>query len=194
MAGDSSEIRRLLWQLIKSNMPVFKTGQCYEAVVKSVSSDVLTCEVRPADHDQEDFTLTARLTSVVDEVDSYMVALPSEESTVLVHAIKDNPDDLVVISVREVSEIRFKVGQTTGKITDAGIVIDGGKLDGLPISSNVVNRLNLIEQKINDLVQIFSTWVPVANDGGAALKSNLAGYNSLTETVLNDLQNERIKQ
>ncbi|WP_420581936.1 hypothetical protein [Reichenbachiella sp.] len=193
MAKDS-EIRALLWQLIKSNMPIFQTGQCYEAVVVSVDSDELTCEIRPADYEDEDFSITARFTSVVDDVDSYLVALPVVDSTVLVQAIKDNPDDVYVAKVREVSELRFKVGQTTGVITGTGVVIDGGSLGGIPITSKVIERLNLIEQKINDLSQIFSGWTPASNDGGAALKGALSGWSTLTESSDADIENDRIKQ
>lgn len=55
----------------------------------------------------------------------------------------------------------------------------GGDYDGVPIvvhptdhSKGLLAKINQLENKIKDLQTIFSTtWTPVANDGGAALKA-----------------------
>lgn len=78
---------------------------------------------------------------------------------------------------------------------DAIIFQNGANL-GVPKTPETVDRLNLIEQDINDLKQVFNTWVPVATDGGAALKAAATTWfgATLTETVNDDIQNENFKQ
>ena len=60
----------------------------------------------------------------------------------------------------------------------------------------LTERLNLIEKDINSLKQKLSGWTPVPNDGGSALKTALSSYTSesLKETQVRDIENERVKQ
>ena len=60
----------------------------------------------------------------------------------------------------------------------------------------LTERLNLIEKDINSLKQKLSGWTPTPNDGGAALKTALSSYfsESLQETQVTDIENERVKQ
>lgn len=79
---------------------------------------------------------------------------------------------------------------------DAIIFQDGVNL-GIPKTPETVERLNLIEQDINTLKEIIgTTWVPVATDGGAALKAAAATWSGtdLVETINDDIQNEKFKQ
>lgn len=54
---------------------------------------------------------------------------------------------------------------------EADIVINGGQLGGLIKIEELVNRLNYIENKIGDLMDVFNNWEPTLQDGGAALKA-----------------------
>jgi hypothetical protein len=71
-----------------------------------------------------------------------------------------------------------------------------GSLGGMVITPNLVTRLNDIETKINDLINVFNSWTPVAYDGGAALKTALTTWVStqLTPTVRDDIENTLITQ
>ena len=64
------------------------------------------------------------------------------------------------------------------------------------IEGQETERLNLIEKDINSLKQKLSGWTPVPNDGGSALKTALSSYisESLKETQVRDIENERVKQ
>jgi len=75
------------------------------------------------------------------------------------------------------------------------IIMQGGKV-GIPESNSVVGRLNKIEQDINNLKQIFSSWAPTPQDGGAALKASASSWfgSQLTETQVEDIESETIKQ
>lgn len=79
---------------------------------------------------------------------------------------------------------------------DATIYQNGDNL-GVPITPHLVDRLNIIENDINDLKQILgTTWIPVASDGGAALKTAAATWAGLPldETDDDDIQNENFLQ
>lgn len=84
----------------------------------------------------------------------------------------------------------------TSNQTQGGIVLNGGKNGGLPMSPNLVMRLNNVENSINTLMQVFSTWTPVPDDGGAALKATAATWfaQPLALTIQNDIQNPAITQ
>ena len=167
----NAELRRLLWELIKSNMPVFSTGQCYEAVVRSVDTEALTCEVSPADEDS--ITITARLTSVIDDIDDYLVVFPTVGSTVLVQAIKDDPDDLFVTKVRAVSEYRFKIGEMVFKSTSEGHEFNGGELGGMTITPELKTQLDVMTARIDTIIDAITNAAVAPTDGGATFKANM---------------------
>lgn len=75
------------------------------------------------------------------------------------------------------------------------IIMQGGEV-GIPESTSTVERLNKIEQDINSLKQAFTSWTPVPQDGGAALKTAAASWSGskLTETKVEDIESKTIKQ
>lgn len=75
------------------------------------------------------------------------------------------------------------------------IIMQGGEV-GIPESTSTVERLNKIEQDINSLKQAFTSWTPVPQDGGAALKTTAASWSGskLTETKVEDIESKTIKQ
>lgn len=75
------------------------------------------------------------------------------------------------------------------------IIMQGGEV-GIPESTSTVERLNKIEQDINNLKQAFTSWTPTPQDGGAALKTVVASWSGskLTETKVEDIESETIKQ
>ena len=63
--------------------------------------------------------------------------------------------------------------------------------------TDLTERLNIIEKDINKLKKVFSSsWTPVPQDGGAALKGAAASWAgaTLTETQRSDYENEKVKQ
>lgn len=140
----------------------------------------------------EEKTMTA--TGVMDGLDCFDVLLglgsvyvkPKTGSKCLVGMMENQPAAWFLISAAEVEEVSVNADE---------IVFNGGGNGGVPISGNVSDRLNKVEKDINDLKQVFSTWVPAANDGGAALRGAAATWyaQQLQETQPSDIENEKIK-
>jgi hypothetical protein len=86
----------------------------------------------------------------------------------------------VVVMVAEVEEIRLM----------------GGQLGGLVKVEELVKKMNAVEKDLNSLKQVFTTWVTVPKDGGAALKAAATTWagQRLTETQKSDIENEKVKQ
>ena len=128
------------------------------------------------------------VTGVVDQLEYYNVQLgmgalciyPKPGTTCLVGIVEGQETDTFLISAEEVDEI----------------VPNYGKLGGMVKVGELTERLNLIEKDINSLKQKLSGWTPTPNDGGAALKTALSSYfsESLQETQVTDIENERVKQ
>jgi hypothetical protein len=60
------------------------------------------------------------------------------------------------------------------------MVFRDGKNGGLINIDDLVMKINTIEKEINNLKTVFSSWVTVPNDGGAALKTAVAGWTAQT--------------
>lgn len=76
------------------------------------------------------------------------------------------------------------------------ITMNDGDLGGLVKINDLTKRLNNIESDINNLKNAFSSWQPVANDGGAALKTGTTAWAGqiLTQTKNSDYENTKVKQ
>ena len=71
-----------------------------------------------------------------------------------------------------------------------------GALGGMVKVVELTQRLNTIEQDLNSLKSAVAAWVPVAQDGGAALKTAVSTWatSTLTPTQRSDIENQNVKQ
>lgn len=105
-------------------------------------------------------------------------------------------DDTARVTMDEDS-VRVEVGdETTAELTKDGIVFNGGDLGGLVKVEELTKQINAIEKDINTLKNIFTGWVTVPQDGGAALKTAATTWagQTLTLTKRGDYENEKVKQ
>lgn len=75
------------------------------------------------------------------------------------------------------------------------IIINGGQNGGLINIESLVKKINTLEKDINNLKNVFSkSWTPVAQDGGAALKTAAATWagQSIKETLAADIEDTTI--
>lgn len=146
------------------------------------------------------------------EADYGLCVFPEKGSYVIVGFVADGAAG-VVLTTEKIESAEVVIGDTSAIIDADGcridtakmsahfnkedIIFNGGDLNGLVIIDDLTDRLNIIEKDINNLKKVLgSTWVPVAQDGGAALKTAAASWASatLTETKRSDYENKKIKQ
>ncbi|MBD5345470.1 MAG: hypothetical protein HDR90_10940 [Bacteroides sp.] len=91
--------------------------------------------------------------------------------------------------------VRIDVGDISANLSKSTVTFNGGDLGGLVKVENLTKRLNIIENDINELKTIFTTWSPLAQDGGAALKTAAISWfgSKLTPSQRSDYENEKVK-
>lgn len=123
-----------------------------------------------------------------------IVAIPALNSYVQFIELAD--PDYLVIAAEEVNKYMITIGGTTAVLDANSIVWNGGGKGGVPTSPELVQRLNKIEQDINNLKTVMSGWTPIVMDGGLSLKTAAASWYAqpLTPTQQTDIENPKIKQ
>lgn len=98
-------------------------------------------------------------------------------------------------AVMDADGLRIKTDDISADFNRDGIIFNGGGLGGLVRVEDLTKRLNLIENDINMLKTAMSGWVPVSQDGGAALKTAAAAWfaTTLTPTSRGDYENQKVK-
>lgn len=117
---------------------------------------------------------------LTDEVESLEVVISGD--TARISADKDG--------------VRVTVGDdTSAELTKEGITLNGGGFGGTVKIGQLTERINAIERDINDLKNVFSGWVAVPQDGGAALSAAAAAWSAtpLELTQRGDYENEKVK-
>nr|DAT95361.1 MAG TPA: hypothetical protein [Caudoviricetes sp.] len=142
-----------------------------------------------------------------------IVAFPRVGSYVVVGFVADGSAGVVLLT-DDVESIEAVISESTARIvadeegvhvrmgddtsvemTDEGVILNGGSFGGMVEAEQLTRRINTIEQDINALKNVFSTWVTAPNDGGAALKLAAAAWagSLLTLTRRSDYENEKVK-
>ena len=170
-------LKDLINNLVKDQIP----KQVFSVKVQSVDKTKNTCSVLPEDGRPELYGV--RLMAVVDSVDNKLVIYPKVESIALVCLIENEKTEAYLLAVSEVESFHLKVQNE--------ISFNEGALGGLPVSNKVKERLNLIENKVNALIDYVNTHVHSGN-GIAPSPSFTDG--SLSNTSEADIHNEKIKQ
>ena len=144
-----------------------------QGIVKSVSGKL--CEVEIGNIVIPDVRLRA---SELDD-GGEMLVTPKEGSAVIVGSLSGDLSQLVVLQVDHIDSI----------------VINGGELGGLINIEQLTEKLNAIEDDINSLKAAITNWLPVAQDGGAALKTAVSTWagQQLTRSEKSDYEDEKIK-
>lgn len=124
------------------------------------------------------------------------IVVPKVDSVVTVSFLED--ESAYIAQVSTIDKISIYIdGSNYLDIDSNGFIFNGGLLDGMVKVNSLVTKLNNVENKLNSLLTVLgTTWVPVANDGGAALKALCIPplTTNLTATVKADLENTKIKQ
>ena len=187
MGGETKESEELV-QAIRNAVAIsssFATGK-----VKEVDAQNFTCDVA-FDNDVADMP-SVRLKAVIDNKDFGLIEIPKVDSEVII--FKLTTSQWVVIKTSELDSIHLKIGENTLKINSDGFTFNGGELDGLVKVNELVQKLNAIENKVNDLIAHYKTHNHAHPNGPTtAFVSPFTGSN-LTLTQKNNLENPLIKQ
>lgn len=150
-----------------------KATNLYQGVVTALSD--ITCEVSIDGLSIPDVRLRAST-----EVDgAQIIVRPAVGSVVIVGSLTGDLDHLVVLSMDRAEEV----------------IINGGKLGGLIKVQELTKKLNALESEVNDLKQLFASWVPVKGDGGAVLRGLLGSWagKRLTPSRREDYEDTKVK-
>lgn len=149
-----------------------KATNLYQGVVTALSD--ITCEVSIDGLSIPDVRLRAST-----EVDgAQIIVRPAVGSVVIVGSLTGDLDHLVVLSMDRAEEV----------------IINGGKLGGLIKVQELTQKLNALESEVNNLKQLFASWVPVKGDGGAVLRGLLGSWagKRLTPSKREDYEDTKV--
>lgn len=184
MTDKQKEIIRKFRELV--NIPV----QQIPGVVIKVNDDD-TVDVTPVTGPD---LFDVRLKASIDEGEDGIVITPALESSVLVAIIGNDPDTATVVKWSEIDKIRGKIGDTTFEISTNGVVINGGNNGGLINIQTLIEELAKTNDVVTTIVDSLTGWTPVANDGGAALKTHFGGAISGKEVGdFSNMEDEKVK-
>ena len=120
--------------------------------------------------------------------------IPAIDSSAFLLRIESS-DEFLAVGFSTVDKVVFK-GENTGlTITNDQIIFNNNELESYGIDINSLrDKLNTIEQHINDLKTVLSNWVPVPQDGGYSLKAASAVWagQTITETTVDYLKDPKI--
>jgi len=141
-------------------------------------------------------TCTVRLNADINGETGVLIT-PKDKSYVLVGML--NPIDGMVLMFSEIESISIKLNDDISMVMDADkIEFNGSAKDSYLCDINAVkDKINALEQQLNNLKTVFSTtWIPAPMDGGAALKAAITTWATQTInplTTVNDLKDDKIR-
>lgn len=182
-------IKKLIYEYIEGYL---KDEKFYTQICKviSVNETDRTCLIEPVNGDAQ---RTGRIQASV-ELSNGIYIKPTVSSYVQLAYI--NKKTGIITKYSSIDSFEIKISDKQLNIDSTEISFNGGSNGGMVVPLSLLSRLNLIEQDINDLKQVFTTWVIAPTDGGLALKTAAATWygSSLTETQITDIENQDIKQ
>lgn len=167
-----------------------KGYEVYQGEVDSVDETQQTIDVKLND---DVIIPDVRLKVILNETKGFYV-VPKKGSHVII-AQMDGGVEYCLLQASEIDKLMVKIGDRTLVIDQDTHVFDGGNNKGMLIVDKSVERWNLIEQSINELKQILTAWIPVAQDGGTALKNAVSTWagQQLQETQAAQVENDKVK-
>ncbi len=131
----------------------------FEAKVISVDKAADTCVVQPEDAPE---ITGVKLKSIIGNTTHKLVVYPKPDSYVTVSLLHNLDTEAYVTQVSEVDEI----------LCDCeSVIFNGGTKGGLVNWPDAKEQLDKTNEVLQAVVDSLKNWVPVASDGGAALKT-----------------------
>lgn len=170
------DLRQMLKQLVAP--PV----QVLVADVTAVNLNEYSIDVKPIGRAE---VLDVRLKAGLDGIKQGIVEIPKNGSKVLIGLIGNDKNTAFLIKTSEVDEVLMNV---------ESFKMNGGNLGGLIKIEELVDRLNKIEDKLNDFIQaVKDISVALAPTGSYPLAGDLADILPLQKTQKSQIENTKIK-
>jgi hypothetical protein len=149
----------MLEELIKSVLKRFSKTRNYEGEVVSVDEVKETCVVKPVDAPE---LLGVRLKSIIGNTTTSLVIVPKVGSYVTVSVLNNIETETYVTQFSEVEKILTNCDN---------VIYNGGSKGGLVNWPDAKVQLDKTNEVLQVVVDSLKNFVPVAGDGGAALKT-----------------------
>lgn len=182
--GTYTEIRNKIRAMTGQKTPLLLTGK-----VESVSGETCTVSIG-------DLKLTGvRLRSVVNDEASKLLITPAKDSYVTIIDLSGELRETEVIGYSQIEAIDIETGSDININCNGNVTFNKGENEGMVIAKKVTDKLNALENEIKKLKTVFSTWSPVAYDGGAVLKALLTAQwaTPIAITQEKELRNDKVK-
>lgn len=176
-----SELQQALNILIDRRLASLSATPVQLAKVLSVDKDKCTCKVELLSGIE---LFEVKLRSVADDDKTGFVVFPKVDSMVLVCTINNSENNAYLLAFSTITDITI----------DADILINGGENKGLVKLPELVQKLNNIEIKVNDVIAWSQTHTHagvIAGGGTSGVAVGVTG--SLETTTENDLENKKVK-
>lgn len=180
--------------------------QIFDAVVQAGTQnpDTMTCFVDSVDSTLNNLEVRYNLCISDGEIN-----VPEDDSTVTIaktaftdpYIVKSSDLQSKLISIGTQSYFNNGINQEFTTYQDGVVGSYGGvikDIDPTDPTIGLLAKINNLENLLNDLQTKFETWVPVANDGGAALKTILTvttpiwDFPQIVLTKRTDLENSNL--
>lgn len=156
-----------------------------------IAIDDQAISVTPLNDDAD--ILDVKIRVVIDENEAGVMIFPPLESVVLVGLISDT--DAYLLACSEVETIVINTGKFRFEVDAEGnAIFDHGEHEGLVKLPALRTEIEKLNNYLNAIKQAFSSWVPVPNDGGSALKAAMSSALSSQQLAdLSEVGNDKIK-
>lgn len=149
-------------------------------LVTSIDEDERTCVCDPID-DPDSQIFNVKFQAVINSALGIFIK-PKLNTHVIVTFINQNAGFISLVS--EIDEILINCDSVVFNDGDNGGLINIGKL---------ITQVDKNTAVLKEMQSVFSGWVPVPNDGGAALKASTTSFTSLPRADLSDIEDTKIK-
>jgi hypothetical protein len=190
----SQKVREALLEQLARWIPASVVG-----IVTDVNAPD-TCTVQPIDEGAEYFNV--RLRGTVDGTDAGMYAEPKVGSCVIITPLMHDDEQMYVSRFTEVEKwhIITDSGSKVEVLANGEVHLNGSNKGGLVIVSDLVTKLNRLENKVNDHIAAYNSHIHITTATvGASTTPGTISPTTSTETPIapltqvSDLHNQKVR-
>lgn len=138
-----------------------------------------------------------KLKAIEDDKENGLVIIPKEGTMVCAAMLEGIEANWVIVQYSAIDswQITTDSGSRITIADDGKVLLNGDDHKGIVKVKELTEKLNAIEDDINNLKNVFSGWTAVSQDGGAALKGAAAAWyaQQITKTQESDLKNDNVQ-